>query len=194
MIFTLYYFFKDGERLIRRAKRIVPLDPERVNETFHQLRDVVQATMYGSGIVALFQGLLGGVLFAVFGVPSPVFWGALMAFLSIIPFLGAFIVYVPAGLILILGGSYVKGILMIGIGTIIVSQIDNLLRPYLISGRTQMHPLMLFFSIMGGIALFGILGMVVGPMIAAGFDTLVKILDYRLNPAVKSPSVESDKA
>ncbi len=190
MIFTLYYFFKDGERLLRRAKRLVPLDTELVNTTFRHLRDVVQATMYGSGIVALFQGMLGGVLFAIFGIPSPVFWGAVMAFLSIIPFLGAFIIYIPAGLILILGGSYIKGALVIGIGTIVVSQIDNLIRPYLISGRTQMHPLLLFFSIMGGIALFGILGMVVGPMIAAGFETLIKILDYRLHPAKSEPCSE----
>ena len=192
MIFTLYYFFKDGERLVRRAKRIIPLNPESVNTTFQQLRDVVQATMYGSGIVALFQGMLGGILFAIFGLPSPVFWGAVMAFLSIIPFLGAFIIYIPAGLILMLGGSYVKGFLVIGIGTIVVSQIDNLLRPYLISGRTQMHPLLLFFSIMGGIAMFGILGMVVGPMIAAGFDTLIKILDYRLHPANSGIATEND--
>jgi len=194
MIFTLYYFLKDGERLLIRAKRVIPLGREQVNRTFAHLREVIQATIYGGGVVALFQGVLGGVMFAVFGISSPVFWGAIMAFLSIIPFLGAFIIYIPAGLILILSGSYIKGTLLIAIGTIIISQVDNLIRPYLISGRTQMHPLLLFISIMGGIALFGILGMVVGPMIAAVFDTLIKTLDYRLHPrTAREVSVDIDE-
>ncbi|MFH1372887.1 MAG: AI-2E family transporter, partial [bacterium] len=174
MIFSMYYFFRDGQRVIARAKRLMPLEPERVNSTFNYLREVIQATMYGGGVVALFQGLLGGIMFAIFGISSPVFWGAIMAFLSAIPFLGAFVIYVPAGIILILGGHYLKGFLIIGIGTIIISQVDNLIRPYLIAGRTQMHPLLLFFSIIGGIAVFGLLGLVVGPLIAAIFDALIK--------------------
>ena len=105
-----------------------------------------------------------------------------MAFLSAIPFVGAFVVYIPAGIILMLGGSYVKGIIVIVIGSVVVSQIDNVLRPYLISGRTHMHPLLLFFSIMGGIAMFGLLGLVMGPLIAAAFDTLVKAMEFRLRP------------
>lgn len=181
MIFSLYYFFKDGEKLIRRSKRLIPLPPERINETFRSLRDVIQATIYGGGVVALIQGVLGGVMFAIFGIPSPVFWGAIMAFLSIIPFVGAFVVYIPAGILLMLGGSYIKGLLVIVIGVVVVSQIDNLVRPYLISGRTQMHPLLLFFSIMGGIAMLGLLGLVVGPMIAAIFDTILRVLEFRMH-------------
>ncbi len=181
MIFTLYYFFKDGERVIDKIKRLMPLRPERVESTIRQLRDVIQATMYGGVVVALLQGVLGGIMFAAVGISSPIFWGAIMAFLAIIPFVGAFIVYVPAGIILIIGGSLVKGIVVIAIGSLVISQTDNVVRPWLISGRTEMHPLMLFFSILGGIALFGLLGLVMGPLIAAVFVTLIKVIEDRLH-------------
>lgn len=182
MIFTMYYFFKDGERMVHKMKRLMPLTPNQVNVTFHQLREVIQATMYGGLVVALLQGLMGGILFAVMGVPSAVFWGAIMAFLAIIPFVGAFIIYVPAGLIMIIGGSYIKGIFIIAIGTLVISQVDNVIRPYLISGKTEMHPLLLFFTILGGIYLFGLLGIVLGPLIAAVFVTLLKIFEFKLHP------------
>ncbi|HKK20690.1 MAG TPA: AI-2E family transporter, partial [candidate division Zixibacteria bacterium] len=139
-------------------------------------------TMYGGVIVALIQGLVGGILFALVGIPSAVFWGAIMAFLSIIPILGAFLIYIPAGIILLIGGSYVKGIIVLAVGTLIISQLDNLIRPYLISGRTSMHPLMLFFTILGGVYLLGLLGVVVGPLIAAVFITLIKIFELKLHP------------
>jgi len=190
MIFTMYYFFKDGESIVHKMKRLMPIPPEQVEITFAHLRDVIQATMYGGVVVALIQGLLGGILFAIVGIPSAVFWGAIMAFLSIIPFLGAFIIYVPAGIILLLGGSYVKGIVVIAVGTIVISQSDNLIRPYLISGRTAMHPLMLFFAILGGIALFGLLGVIVGPLIAAVFVTLLRIFEFKLHPQVEPEAVD----
>ncbi len=190
MIFTMYYFFKDGSAIVAKVKRLMPISPEQVELTFGQLRDVIQATMYGGVVVALIQGLLGGILFAIVGIPSAVFWGAIMAFLSIIPFLGAFIIYVPAGIILLLGGSYVKGIVVIAVGAVVISQSDNVIRPYLISGRTSMHPLMLFFTIMGGIYLFGLLGIVVGPLIAAVFVTLLRIFEFKLHPRVVSDSTQ----
>jgi predicted PurR-regulated permease PerM len=181
MIFTMYYFFKDGEALVQEVKKLIPLSKEQVDRTFRYLREVIYATMYGGVVVALVQGLLGGIMFAAFGISSPVFWGAVMALLSIIPLVGAFIVYIPAGFILIIGGSYLKGILVIALGTAVISQVDNVLRPFLISGRTAMHPLLLFFSILGGIALFGLLGVVLGPLIAAVFVTLIKILELKLH-------------
>ncbi len=182
MIFTTYYFFKDGEFIIHKTKRLMPLNPDQIERTFKQLQEVIQATMYGGVVVAMIQGLIGGILFAIVGIPSAIFWGAIMAFLSIIPFVGAFIVYIPAGLILIIGGSYVKGLIVIIVGTVVISQVDNVLRPLLISGRTSMHPLMLFFTILGGIYIFGLLGIVLGPLIAAVFITLLKIFEFKLHP------------
>lgn len=190
MLFTMYYFFKDGLNLVNRIKRLMPLTPSQVSSAFTQLRDVIQATMYGGVLIAIIQGILGGLLFLVVGIPSPVFWGAIMAFLSIIPVVGAFIVYIPAGIILILGGYYLKGILVILIGTLVISQVDNVLRPQLISGKTSLHPLLLFFTIMGGIAVFGLLGVVVGPMIAAGFTILLRVFEMRLHPEEGNGAVE----
>ena len=114
------------------------------------------------------------------GLPSPGFWGAFMAFLAFIPILGPFLVYIPAGLILIVMGSYVKGILLILIGTVVVSQIDNILRPLLVSGKTGMHTMLLFVSIMGGVSIFGLLGIVLGPFIAAVFVSLFEIFRLKL--------------
>jgi len=147
--------------------------------------------MYGGVAVALMQGMLGGVLFAIMGISSPVFWGAVMAFLSLLPFVGAFIVYVPAGIVLMLTGSMIKGIIVIAVGIGILSQIDNFVRPMLISGRTSIHPLLLFFSILGGISLFGLLGLVVGPIVAACLVILLKVFETRLHQE-PSPSAEPE--
>ncbi|MBD3257385.1 AI-2E family transporter [candidate division GN15 bacterium] len=194
MIFTMYYFFKDGELIVGKIKRLMPLKPQQVDLAFKQLHDVIQATMYGGVLIAIIQGTLGGVLFAVFGISSAVFWGAIMAFLSLLPFVGAFLVFVPAGIIMILGGEYISGILIIAIGSVVISQVDNVLRPYIISGQTQMHPLMLFFTIMGGISLFGLLGIVLGPMIAAGFTILLRVFEMRLHPSEDVPQEVSEAA
>lgn len=182
MIFTMFYFFTDGEKLVHKLRRLMPLTPNQINVTFNQLRDVIQATMYGGLTVALMQGLLGGIMFAIAGIPSAIFWGVVMAFLSIIPFVGAFIIFIPAGLILILSGAYVKGILIIVVGSLLISQIDNIIRPLLIAGKASMHPLLLFFALMGGVYLFGLLGIVLGPMIAAVFVTLITIFEFKLHP------------
>jgi predicted PurR-regulated permease PerM len=101
-------------------------------------------------------------MFWIVGIHSPVFWGTLMAFLGLLPLIGPFLIYIPAGLILILSGSVVTGIIVIAVGSLVVSQIDNFLRPLFMSGRTGMHTLLLFISIMGGVSLFGLVG-TVGP-------------------------------
>ncbi len=193
MLFTMFYFFRDGAELVRKVKRLVPLPTEQVDRVTEKLRDVIYATMYGGLIVALIQGTLGGILFAAVGIPSALFWAALMFFLSIIPVFGAFIVYIPAGIILILGGSVVKGLLVIAIGTVVISQSDNIIRPYLVAGRTEMHPLLLFFAIMGGVAMFGLLGLVIGPLIAAVFVALVRLLEIRMHTPEDGQS-EADSA
>lgn len=190
MIFTLYYFFKDGERIIQKMKRVLPLNKIQIDATFKQLKEVIQATMYGSVTVAIVQGTLGGIMFAIFGLPSAVFWGAIMAFLSIVPFLGAFVIFVPAGIILIFSGSIGSGLAIILIGTLVISQVDNLLRPFLISGKTELHPLLLFFTILGGIYLFGLLGAVLGPLIGAVFVTLLNIFEFRLHPQEENSLLE----
>jgi predicted PurR-regulated permease PerM len=180
MVFFMFFLFRDGKGLLNQIKSVIPMSAERANATVNHLKNVIETTMYGGVVVALIQGILGGLLFVIMGLPSPVFWGAVMAFLAFIPILGAFLIYIPAGLILIFTGAYLKGILIIAIGTIVVSQIDNVLRPLLVSGKTGMHTMLLFVSIMGGVNLFGLLGIVLGPFIAAVFVSMFDIFRLKL--------------
>ena len=130
-------------------------------------------------------------MFALMGIPSPVFWGAIMAFLALIPLVGAFIVYFPAGVIMILSGATAKGIIILLVGSLVISQTDNFLRPMMISGKTSLHPLLLFFTILGGIALFGLLGLVVGPMVAASFTILLRVFEMQMHPD-EEPIIKTD--
>lgn len=187
MIFSMFYFFRDGEILVEKIKRLMPLTVSQVDAAAKQLRDVIEATIYGGVAIAILQGVLGGLLFVIMGIPSPVFWGAIMAFLALIPLIGASLIYIPTGIILMFSGSVIKGIIVLAVGTIIVSQVDNVVRPLMISGKTSLHPLLLFFTIMGGIYLFGLLGLVVGPMIAACFIILLRVFELQLHPEDESP-------
>ncbi|MFQ5607736.1 MAG: AI-2E family transporter [Candidatus Zixiibacteriota bacterium] len=177
MLFSMFFLFRDGHLFVRKISALIPLGSELVKQTIDDLKNVVEATIFGGVVVALLQGSVGGILFALVGLPSPVFWGAMMAFLSFLPLVGAFLVFVPASLILIFSGHLVKGIIVLAGGIVVISQIDNVVRPWLIAGRTSMHTLLLFFSILGGIALFGLLGIVLGPVVAALMLTLLKILE-----------------
>lgn len=188
MVFAMFYFFRDGETLVNKIKRLMPLSVSQVDAAVKQLRDVIEATIYGGVAIAILQGVLGGLLFVIMGIPSPVFWGAIMAFLALIPIVGASLIYIPAGIILMFSGSIIKGIIVVAVGTIIVSQVDNVIRPLLISGKTSLHPLLLFFTIMGGIYLFGLLGLVVGPMIAACFVILLNVFELQLHPEDELPA------
>ncbi|MEZ5357350.1 MAG: AI-2E family transporter [Candidatus Zixiibacteriota bacterium] len=180
MVFFMFYFFRDGEKLFNQIMQAVPADSEKSRKTLKHLKKVIESTMYGGVVVSLIQGFIGGLLFLIMGLPSPVFWGAFMAFLAFIPIVGPSMIYIPAGLILIFTGSTVKGILLIVIGTIIVSQVDNFLRPLMVSGKTGMHTMLLFISILGGIYVFGLLGIVLGPFIAAVFVTIFDVFRLRL--------------
>lgn len=180
MLFTMYYFFLDGKTVVDVLKRLTPLTREQTEATFHELREIIYTTMNSGLIVAAVQGLIGGILFWAVGIPSATLWGAVMGFLSIIPIIGAFLVYVPAGIILILIGSMGKGITVLLVGGLIISQIDNFLRPLLMAQRTTMHPLVLFFAVTGGVMTFGLLGIVVGPVVAAILIGLVKIIQLKI--------------
>ena len=181
IFFTMYYLFKDGEKFVSNFKGVIPLSEENIQDIFGKLREVVAATLYGSVTIALVQGFLGGGMFWILGIATPVFWGALMAFFSLLPLIGAWVVFLPAVGILFIQGAIVKGIVLLIWGAGVVGMVDNFLRPYLVSDRTQMHPLVLFFSIFGGIQVFGFLGIFVGPMLASLFVVFINILQGQLH-------------
>ncbi|MCP4706509.1 MAG: AI-2E family transporter [candidate division Zixibacteria bacterium] len=180
MLFAMFFFFRDGDQIVEFLKNITPLKRDQVRILYSHMKEVIEGTMYGGLVIALLQGLLGGILFAIVGISSPVLWGSVMAFLAFIPVVGASLVYIPAGVILFLGGSPVTGIIVIAVG-LAISQTDNFLRPHLFAGKTEMHTLLLFFSIMGGIIIFGLLGIVLGPLITAVFLSLLKVFEVSIN-------------
>lgn len=196
MVFFMFFLFRDGQRLVDQIRSVIPMPRDKADITVDHLKTVIETTMYGGVVVALLQGFLGGMMFLILGLPSPVFWGAVMAFLAFIPILGPFLVYIPAGLILISTGHIAKGVILIAVGTAVVGQVDNFLRPLLMSGKTGMHTMLLFISIMGGVTLFGLLGIVLGPFIAAIFVSIFDIFRIKLAesdqpvPATASPPNE----
>jgi predicted PurR-regulated permease PerM len=174
-LLSLYYLFKDGDHLFKRFKEMIPV-PSREKDLFIQrFKDMVFATIYGGILIAVIQGLLGGLAYWILGIHSPVLWGTAMAFLSFIPIGGTALVWAPTAAILFLKSHLLKGMILLLIGVFGISMVDNLVRPYFISSRTHIHPLLLFFAVLGGIETFGLIGIVVGPLIASLCITLIEI-------------------
>ncbi|MFQ6104552.1 MAG: AI-2E family transporter [Candidatus Glassbacteria bacterium] len=172
MLFSMYYFFKDGPAFLERFKRMSPLDDEHEDRLISKFASITRATIKGTLVIAIIQGGIGGIAFWIFGVPSPLFWGLIMVILSIIPAIGSGIVWLPAGIILIVNGRVGAGFGILAIGAGLISTIDNLLRPRLVGKDTEMHPLLIFLGTLGGISVFGIVGFIIGPIIAALFVTI----------------------
>ena len=178
VIFTMYYLFRDGERLRAAAYDIVPLSGDQAREIFDRTGEVISASVYGVLVIAVIQGVLGGLAFWALGLPSPLLWGVVMIFLSMIPMLGAFIVWVPAAVYLALTGQWVYAIILAVWGGLFIGSVDNFLRPKLVGERTRLHELLVFFSVLGGLQFFGVLGIVLGPVIVAITIALLDVLRH----------------
>ena len=163
--FSLYYFFKDGDVILRKFMDLSPLPDYQEKEIFEKFNTMTVATIKGTLIIALVQGVLLGLTFWIAGLQAPTLWGLLTALVSIIPLLGAVLVWLPVGIFLLVMGYYWQAILIITVGALIISSVDNFLRPKLIEGETSLHPLLVFLSTLGGIAFFGPLGFVIGPVV-----------------------------
>jgi predicted PurR-regulated permease PerM len=174
-VLSMFFFFRDGDRLAIRLKDLLPMREELKENLTKRLKEVIEASIYGQVLVAAIQGVLGGLIFWVVGLPSPIFWGTVMAMLSLIPIVGPYLVYLPAGVILIVSGSWIRGVIVLILGIVVVSQSDNLLRPMIVSSRTKIPTLILFFSILGGIKLFGLLGIILGPVVASIILALIEV-------------------
>jgi len=166
MLFALFFFFRDGDAIMGHLRRVLPFDPSFREGRIRETAELIRASITSGIAVALVQGAIGGLAFALLGLGAPIFWGVIMAFFSLLP-LGAWIVWVPAAVWLLLTGETMRGIALAVIGAGGISMIDNFLRPILLAGRTQMNGLLVFISLLGGIAAFGLLGLVLGPIIMA---------------------------
>ena len=148
-----------------KIKTLMPLSAKERDNILKKMVEMIQATIYGGIVVALVQGGFGALGFLIVGLPAALFWGAVMALLSFMHIVGPFMVWVPATVYLIFQGAYVKAVILGMWGSTLVSLSDNFLRPIIISGRTQIHPLLIFFSILGGLYAFGLVGFIAGPLV-----------------------------
>jgi predicted PurR-regulated permease PerM len=191
VIFTMYYFFRDGERMREAVYSIMPLDDRRAHEIIDRTQEVISASVYGVLVIALIQGALGGVAFWALGLPSPLLWGVVMVFLSMIPMAGAFVVWVPAALYLLATGHWGKAIVLTVWGALVIGSVDNFLRPKLVGEKTRLHELLIFFSVLGGLQVFGVIGLVLGPVVVAVTIALLDVLRQADDSANGGPDEET---
>lgn len=167
MIFAMFYFFRDGDQIIRGVRSILPFDAEHRETMITQARDLISASVTTSLIIAAIQGILGGLGFFIVKLPTPLFWGVAMAFFSLVPVVGSGLIFVPAALWLGFTGHWGRAILLLVICAGVSTIVDNVLRPLLLGGRTELSGLVIFISVVGGVGLFGMLGLVLGPILVA---------------------------
>ena len=163
--YLLFYFLRDRRPALNWLCEISPLSDAEMKHFFSRVEDMVDATIYGTLVVAVVQGTLGGLMFWLLGLPAPVLWGVVMGVLAVVPVLGAFIIWVPAAIYLVLMGEAGKALILAAWGGVVIAGIDNLLYPILIKDQLRMHTVPAFIAILGGLILFGASGILLGPLI-----------------------------
>jgi predicted PurR-regulated permease PerM len=172
MLYTMFFFLRDGPGLLREVLSYIPLTEPEKQDMVGKFVSVTRATLKGTVLIGIAQGTLSGLAFWVVGIDGALFWGAVMTVLSIIPGVGGALVWVPAVIILLATGQIWQGLGLAGFSALVVGSIDNVLRPQLVGRDTQMHELLIFFSTLGGLMLFGAMGFIIGPILAALFVTV----------------------
>ncbi len=198
MLYLAFFLLRDGEQLQKLIGQALPLSKEREGLLLRKFAEVTRATVKGNILIAAIQGALGGLMFWVLGLPAALLWGVVMAILSLIPAVGASLIWIPAAIYLIAVGEWIEAIVLIVFGTAIIGLIDNLLRPILVGRDTKLPDYMVLLSTLGGLLLFGINGFVVGPLIAALFMAFwgIFIRDFKRpetsDPLEQEPAQSSD--
>jgi len=190
-LYTMYFFQMDGDKLMKKILYYLPLDSADESVMLEKFTSVTRATLKGTMLIGLLQGGLAGTAFAIAGIDNAVFWGTVMAVLSIIPSVGSAMIWLPAAIILMVQGSVAGGIGLIVFCGLVVGSLDNVLRPILVGKDTKMHELMIFFGTLGGIMMFGITGIFIGPLIASLFITVWEL--YGIAFSDNLPEVYSGK-
>ena len=167
MLYLLFFFLRDGGALSRRIKEAIPLEAEIKRQLFSKFTTVIRATVKGNIVVAVVQGALGGLILWFLGIHAPILWGTLMAFLSLLPAVGAAIVWIPVAIYFLATGAIWQGVLLIAFGVLVIGLVDNILRPVLVGKDTKMPDYVVLVSTIGGMSLFGLNGFVIGPVIGA---------------------------
>lgn len=167
MLFTLFFLFRDGEDAEKLFRGLLPMDAKAADRLIERLRDTISATVQGSLSIAAIQGCLGGVMFQILGVPSALIWTLLMAALATIPSLGTFLVWAPVAAYLAMTDHWIKSIILVAWGVLVIGTVDNLLYPTLVGSKLQLHTVPVLFAVLGGVAMFGVTGIILGPLLLA---------------------------
>ncbi len=190
--FILFFVFIDGQKLLSRVKSLIPLGDRDTDELTRETANMTRATIISTLIIGFIEGTYGGIIFAVFGLPSPMLWGVIILFMSLIPIIGANVIIVPAGVITIVSGRYAAGIIIIALGIAGIAITQNIIKPKLLGGRSGLHPMIVLLSTLGGIAWLGLIGFLVGPMIAALFIVIWKQFGKRFHAELQSKNEDPD--
>jgi len=182
MFLSMFYMFIDGKKLVARMVRLLPLQEKYDQLLIKDVNSIARATIKGTVLMAILQGIIISLIFWATGVPTPIFFGILLAVASVIPAIGSALVWLPVGIGMILFSHPTEGILIFLSGIFIVGTLDNFVRPRLVGKDTQLHPLLILFSTLGGIALFGLSGFIIGPIIISLLVALwdIYVLEYKL--------------
>lgn len=176
MLYLTFFLIRDGEQLTKRVIRSIPLDPDRRHAVFRNFTVVTRATIKGSLVVAIVQGVIGGVTFWILGIEGALLWGTMMGLFSLVPAIGCGIVWVPVALYLFATGAVVKGLVLVIAGTVVIGTVDNVLRPILVGRDTRLPDYVVLISTLGGLQVFGFHGLIVGPVVAALFLAVWEIV------------------
>jgi predicted PurR-regulated permease PerM len=181
-IFAMFLLFRDGDRIVAKIADLLPFDRGTSRALLGHVRDVVYGSVYGVVVIALIQGLLCGVMFWVLGIPSAALWGAVTVLTSVLPIVGAAAVWVPGTAYLLLAGHWPQAIVLAVWGTLVISGVDNFVRPRLVGGRVGLNELVMFFALLGGLQVFGLIGIILGPTLFAVAASIIEVLSADQTP------------
>lgn len=188
VIFALFFMFRDGHDMVRGVRHLLPFEQPIQEDVLHESRDLIFGSVAVALVIALIQGLLGGLAFTIAGISNPIFWGVVIGFFSLVPVVGSALIWVPGALYVGFSGHWGKAIAVLVICGGVSSVADNIVRPLLLRNRTRLNELLLFISVLGGLEAFGLLGLVVGPTVFAAAMGIFRVyMHQRELAAAKLP-------
>lgn len=193
MLYVAFFLLRDGPKLVAMLVRALPLGDEREHMLFAKFAEVTRATVKGNLVVAAIQGTLGGIIFGILGIPGALLWGVVMILLSLIPVVGAGLIWAPVAIYLFAVGDWIQGLVLAGFGVGVIGLVDNVLRPILVGRDTKLPDYIVLLSTLGGLVMFGMNGFVIGPLIAVLFAAFwgIFIREFNTHPTPGTPAGES---